>query len=116
MVTTGLVPVLGLPEDAVGEGARWRATTRLELAGIEVRETYTYTLARRDETGVELGVKHVQKARRGPADLPGIPDDVDVTITDYDVRGSRSLPAGTRRVAACSREPQRYARQAFRRR
>lgn len=78
------------PEERVGEGARWRSTTRLEAGGINVRQTYTYTLVSRDDTGIELGVKYVQTAKRGQAELPGVPPDVDVTITEYKVRGSGS--------------------------
>lgn len=83
--------VVPFPAEAVGVGARWRAVTSVEVAGIELRQKYTYTLRSRDGTRLEFDIRFVQTAPRGKADLPGVPSNVDVTITKFKTRGSGAM-------------------------
>jgi hypothetical protein len=60
-----------LPEEAVGVGARWRATTPLTLNGIRVRNVFEYRLKSRTGTTLELDVRGTQTARRQTVESDG---------------------------------------------
>src|SRR5262245_18597945 len=60
-----------LPEEPVGVGARWRATTVLELGGITAEQRYEYTVESIDGSQVELRVKLRQTAEPQDFDPPG---------------------------------------------
>lgn len=76
------------PVEAVGVGARWRATTALETSGIRARQQYEYTLRARDGNDVTLDIKYVQTAPRQRAELPGAPASAKVRVTKWRVTGS----------------------------
>ncbi len=46
-----------LPQEAVGVGAVWQATTGFEVNGVETVNTMTYELRARDGDAYELGVE-----------------------------------------------------------
>jgi hypothetical protein len=71
------------PEEAVGVGARWRATTTLQVSGIHLTQTYTYTLRAREGTHLELSVTATQKAPKGLVHLPAMPRGVKVRFIKY---------------------------------
>lgn len=60
-----------LPQDAVGVGARWRATTQLTLNGVRARQVYEYRLKKRTGTTLELDVRGTQTAKRQTVESPG---------------------------------------------
>jgi hypothetical protein len=60
-----------LPEPAVGEGARWAATSTLDAGGITFRQTVRYALRDLDGEKVTLDVRVSQRARRQEIDAPG---------------------------------------------
>jgi hypothetical protein len=62
------------PDGKVGEGARWRASTELELGGIELRQTATYTLERDGNDRTTLAVEVRQTAPRQQVTPPGSDD------------------------------------------
>jgi len=74
-----------LPTEPVGVGARWKVTQHLTFYGIDVLQTGTYTLRSHTGSTLELDVEVRQTARRQPADLPGVPSDVDVQVTRWRV-------------------------------
>ena len=53
-----------LPEEAVGEGARWSARSEVTISGIEIRQTTRYEVVRLTSEGVELSVEITQRASR----------------------------------------------------
>ena len=57
------------PAEAVGVGARWRATTELTLNGIEARQVYEYTLKKRTASTLVIRVTGTQTAGRQTVDL-----------------------------------------------
>jgi hypothetical protein len=59
-----------LPAEAVGQGARWRATTQLTLNGIQVRDVFEYQLKRRAGTTLDLDVRGRETASRQTVDTP----------------------------------------------
>lgn len=60
------------PADAVGVGARWRATTELTLNGIEARQVYEYTLKKRTGSKLVIGVTGTQTAGRQTVELSNL--------------------------------------------
>jgi hypothetical protein len=60
-----------LPEEPVGVGARWRATTELELGGITAQQRYDYTVESIEGSHVELRVRLRQTAEPQDFDPPG---------------------------------------------
>ena len=71
------------PEAAVGVGARWRASTDLSLNGIEARQTYEYTLKKRNGSKLELGVRGTQTAGEQTVELPNLAPGVQLTVQSY---------------------------------
>jgi hypothetical protein len=76
------------PSEAVGVGARWRATTTFEASGIRLRQQYEYRLRARDGNRVTLDIDFVQTAPRQRANVPGLPASARVQITGWRVTGS----------------------------
>ena len=60
------------PADAVGVGARWRATTELSLNGIQAQQVYEYTLRKRTGSKLVIGVTGTQTAGRQTVELPNV--------------------------------------------
>ena len=79
------------PEEAVGVGARWRSSSATTLAGIDIRQSYEFTLLERDGNVVKVSMKTTQAAPRQRATLPGLPTGTKVTITKYRVSGSGTI-------------------------
>ena len=79
------------PQEAVGVGGRWRTTTSLTVAGIDVAQTYDYTLRARQANAVTIDVEYVQTAPRQRVSLPGVPKTARVDLTRYRVTGSGTV-------------------------
>ena len=95
-----------LPEPAVGEGARWRATTELTLGAIQARNVYEYSLKKRDGTRLQFDIRGTQTAQPQSVALPGQQSGVDVRLTKFKTtfRGAVTLDlsrllAGSGRIA-----------------
>lgn len=52
------------PEEPVGKAARWQVSQSVELSGVRINQTATYTLQSRSGDGVQLAVKIKQRAPR----------------------------------------------------
>jgi hypothetical protein len=76
-----------LPTKAVGVGARWRGTTQLTVAGINLRQTYEYKLRSRDRGRLALDVHYTQVAAPQHVSSPGLTPGVSVDVTSYHVAG-----------------------------
>jgi hypothetical protein len=60
------------PAEAVGVGARWRASTDLTLNGINARQIYEYTLKKRTGSKLVIGVTGTQTAGRQTVELSDV--------------------------------------------
>jgi hypothetical protein len=88
------------PAEAVGIGARWRGVSSARIGGINVRQSYEYTLRKRDPNRVGLDVEFTQTAPRQGADLAGVPKGTKVQITKFRISGT-----GTTTVALAALMP-----------
>lgn len=79
------------PEEAVGEGAKWNATTSVDAGGIEAELVLTYTLRQLDGDQYVLDVSYEQTADRQKADLPGVPEGTEVELRDLLVKGTGEI-------------------------
>jgi hypothetical protein len=79
------------PEQAVGVGGRWRTTSSLTVSGIDVVQTYDYTVRTLDANVVTVDVDYVQTAPRQRVSLPGVPKSARVDLVRYRVTGSGSM-------------------------
>ena len=64
------------------------------MSGIDVRQTYEYTLREREADRVVLDVEYTQTAPRQRAELPGVPKGTKVEITKFRVSGTGSTTVG----------------------
>jgi hypothetical protein len=71
------------PADAVGVGARWRATTQLTLNGIEAQQVYEYTLRKRTGSKLVIGVTGTQTAGRQTVELPNIASGAQLEVRKF---------------------------------
>ena len=86
---------LPFPAEPVGIGARWRGVSSAWASGIDVRQSYEYTLRERDADRVVLDVEYTQTApRQQRAELPGVPKGTKVEITKFRVSGTGSTTIG----------------------
>ena len=82
------------PAEAVGIGARWRGVSSARVGGIDVRQTYEYTLREREADRVVLDVEYTQTAPRQRAELPNVPSGTKVQITKFKISGTGSTTVG----------------------
>jgi hypothetical protein len=80
-----------LPEEAVGVGARWRATTELTLGGITSQQRYEYTVESIDGGTAELSVKLLQTAKPQDFDPPGAPAGAEYRLLSLRTKGKGSV-------------------------
>lgn len=78
---------VALPEEPVGVGGTWSATTHFQLSGIPIEQRATYTLQSRKGDTLTLGVSFEQSAT-GPAEAPA---GVALEDTQFGGRGSGTL-------------------------
>ena len=75
------------PAEAVGPGARWRATSDLETGTIATRLVLSYVLRQAEGDRYVLDVAYEQTAPRQKAELPNLPAGTEVEIRDFLVSG-----------------------------
>lgn len=85
------------PDEEVGVGARWRASTTLQLGGVEATVTSTYELTRLTDDGHVVSVSAEQSAEPGPA-VGGGKVVESVSSGEGTVTGQRGLVAPARAV------------------
>jgi hypothetical protein len=83
--------IVVFPQQAVGVGGRWRTMSSLTVSGIDVVQTYDYTVRTLDGSIVTVDVDYVQTAPRQRVTLPGVPKTARVDLTRYRVTGSGSI-------------------------
>jgi len=71
------------PADAVGVGARWRATTQLALNGIQAQQVYEYTLRKRTGNKLVIGVTGTQTAGRQTVELPNVASGAQLEVRKF---------------------------------
>lgn len=79
-----------LPEEPLGVGARWRATTEAELASIRFEQSFVYTIDSITGSQVELSVAVRQRAAPQEIDIPNAPRGTKVRLLSYRARGKGS--------------------------
>lgn len=79
------------PREAVGVGAKWRGSSSLRLSGINVNQTYDYTLRSHDGNVVVFDFTYTQTAPRQRVKLPSVPSNAKVEISRYRVSGRGSM-------------------------
>jgi hypothetical protein len=89
---SGLVTQLGdqlrtlaipFPAEAVGVGARWRATTQLTLSGIQAQQVYEYTLKKRTGSKLVIAVTGTQTAGRQTVELPDVTSGAQLEVRKF---------------------------------
>ena len=76
-----------LPEEPLGLGARWRATTEAELNGIEFEQEFVYTLESMTGTQLEVTITAKQRAAPQEIDVPGAPRGSKIRLLSYRAKG-----------------------------
>jgi hypothetical protein len=76
-----------LPEEPLGLGARWRATTEAELNGIEFEQEFVYTLESMTGTQLELRITAKQRAAPQEIDVPNAPSGTEIRLLSYRAKG-----------------------------
>lgn len=79
------------PEEAVGTGARWRATTSVDVGGIKAKLVLTYRLRQLEGDQYVLDVSYEQTAGRQKAKFPGLPEGTEVDLQDLLVKGTGEI-------------------------
>ncbi|MEO7836642.1 MAG: hypothetical protein ABIS21_03245 [Acidimicrobiales bacterium] len=87
---TGSLTV-AFPEEAVGQGARWSATTDVDAGGIRAKLVLTYVLRELAGDGYVLDVSYDQSAGRQDADFPGLPAGTKVELQDLQLNGKGEI-------------------------
>lgn len=77
-----------LPEEPLGVGARWRATTEAELNGIEFSQEFVYTIESVTGTQLELSVTAKQRAAPQEIDVPNAPRGTEFRLLSYRAKGT----------------------------
>lgn len=76
-----------LPEEAVGEGARWTVTTEVEASGFTLDQTTTFTLERVRGSKISVSFEQEQRADRQTARLPGTTGKTTLLSSEGEGRG-----------------------------
>lgn len=79
------------PEEAVGNGAKWQATTNVDVGGIDAKLVLTYGLRQLQGDQYTLDVSYEQTADRQKTDFPGVPEGTEVELQDLLVKGTGEI-------------------------
>jgi len=79
-----------LPEQAVGVGAKWTLSQKLEENGVSVDQVTTYEVTELDDKGVKLKVDIKQQGKTGPMEDPNLPPGATATIDKFEGGGQGS--------------------------
>lgn len=80
-----------MPDEAVGVGAKWTATTTISNMGMNLIQTATYTLEKLEGTTAHLAVSLDQKVAPGPFAPPGLPPGTKVDIKKMSSTGKGEM-------------------------
>jgi hypothetical protein len=88
-----------LPEEPIGPGARWTATTKVEQQAFDASQTVTYTLKGISDGVLHLEIKIEQSADPQDASMPGAPPGTQVKLTALSLEGSGTATVSLKDVA-----------------
>ena len=80
-----------LPEEAVGQGAKWRTVTRADQFGLKLNQTALFEVQSIDDEGVDLKVVLSQSAPAGKLSAPGLPPGVAVDLVSMHSSGEAKM-------------------------
>ena len=89
---------VALPTEAVGVGARWKASRAVQQNGITIQQEMEYTVTSLATDSVVLDLVLVQSAKDQKLALPGVPPGTDATLRSLDGRGTSSVTIRFNRV------------------
>jgi hypothetical protein len=87
-LSTASIP---LPRARVGLGATWTGTTSVRAGGIDSKLVYTYELVELDGDAYGVAIEYEQTAEPQDVELPGVADDIDARLEEFDVSGSGEM-------------------------
>ncbi len=79
-----------LPDEPVGVGAQWTATSGISVGGANVQQTATFTLNALEATSIRVTSQVVQTAGRQPMSLPTLPPGTTATLISMNSNGGGS--------------------------
>lgn len=79
------------PEEAVGVGAKWNATTSTKAGGVKTKLVLAYGLRQLDGDQYVLDLSYEQTAEPQKADFPGLPAGTTVQLQDLLIKGKGDL-------------------------
>jgi hypothetical protein len=80
-----------IPEEAIGKGAKWRATNYVKASGIKIEQVAYYHLTSLQDNVATIDIKMEQKALPQVLELPGLPPDLAVNLISFDTQGRGRL-------------------------
>lgn len=82
---------VALPTEAVGVGARWKASRAVQQNGLTIQQEMEYTVTSLASDSVVLDLVLVQSAKDQKLALPGAPPGAEATLRSLDGRGTSSV-------------------------
>lgn len=82
---------VALPTEAVGVGARWKASRAVQQNGMTIQQDMEYTVKALASDSVVLDLVLVQSAKDQKLALPGAPPGTEATLRSLDGRGTSSV-------------------------
>jgi hypothetical protein len=80
-----------MPEEAIGEGGKWRVEFTTDQMGIQIRQATTYTVKSIRGSKVDLVVEVDQKAASKDVAMPGLPPGVESQLESLTSKGGGTL-------------------------
>ncbi|HAA30338.1 MAG TPA: hypothetical protein DCE56_24960 [Cyanobacteria bacterium UBA8553] len=80
-----------VPAEAIGKGAKWRVTSSLNLAGINLSQSSIYELASFQDNVANLNVTLEQQATSQALNLPNLPADATMTLKSLKSQGQGQM-------------------------
>lgn len=94
---------LALPEEAVGPGARWSATTTTDAAGILITQENTISLVAQNGDSYEFSLQLKQSAKPSKITGANLPPGVSIDLTKLDGTGKGSMKVNFKDVVITSK-------------
>jgi len=94
---------LALPEEAVGPGARWSATTTTDAAGILITQENTVSLVAHNGDNYEFSLQLKQTAKPSKIAGANLPPGVSIDLTKLDGNGKGSMKVNFKDVLITSK-------------
>ena len=80
-----------VPAEAIGKGAKWRVTSSLNLAGINLSQSSIYELASFQDNVANLNITLEQQATSQGLNLPNLPPDATMTLKSLKSQGQGQM-------------------------